>query len=235
MLFTNATDIVQTNEADLLPGEVITEEGQALVWVREGGKSYLKVSTGAANETFAGFAIARLLPPTHQVMVEEITIDSTGRFTTGRLPEAGGLLVKIAGTKAEQEADDSSSAAGKVGVDGSNLYFNAADVGKKAYIQYGYVLNAVEARSFLADAPIGGLAANQLGRCGYIKLGNVATNMFDFAADWNDDAVLHPSLGANGRLTVGGSGTLLKGVMIKQAPTAERGYAIFEMASSFGQ
>lgn len=235
MLFTNATDIVQTNEADLLPGEVISEEGQALVWVRENGKSYLKVSTGAANETFAGFAIARLLPPTHQVAVEEFTVDATGRFTAGRLPEAGGMLVKIGGVKADQEADDAASAAGKVGVEGSNLYFHADDVGKKVYLQYGYVLNAVEARSFLADAPIGGLAANQLGRCGYIKLGNVATNMFDFAADWNDDSVLHPSLGANGRLTIGGSGTVLKGVMIKQAPTADRGYLIAEMASSFGQ
>lgn len=235
MLFTNATDIVQTNEADLLPGEQLTEEGQALVWVREGGKSYLKVSTGAAGETFAGFSLNRLQPPTHQVQIEEFTVDATGRFTAGRLPEAGNLLVKIAGKKAEQEADDASSAAGKVGVDGSNLYFHADDIGKKVYVQYGYILNAVEARSFLADAPIGGLAANQLGRSGYIKLGNVATNMIDFAADWNDDTVLHPSLGPNGRLTIGGSGTVLRGVMIKQAPTADRGYLIVEMSSSYGQ
>lgn len=235
MLFTNATDIVQTNEADLLPGTMIQEEGQALVWVKEGGKTYLTVSTGAADEVFAGFAIARLLPPTHQIRVEEFTIDATGRFTAGRLPEAGAMLVKIAGKKATQEADDAASAAGTVGVEGGNLYFHKDDIGKKVYIQYGYVLNAVEARSFLADAPIGGLAANQLGRCGYIKLGNVATNMIDFAADWSDDAVLHPSLGPDGRLTVGGTGTLLKGVMIKQVPTAERGYIIFEMASSYGQ
>jgi len=235
MLFTNATDIVQTNEADLLPGEMIQEEGQALVWVKEGGKTYLKVSTGAADEVFAGFAIARLLPPTHQIRVEEFTIDATGRFTAGRLPEAGAMLVKIGGVKATQEADDAASAAGSVGVDGSNLYFHKDDIGKKVYIQYGYVLNAVEARSFLADAPIGGLAANQLGRCGYIKLGNVATNMIDFAADWSADNVLHPNLGPEGRLTVGGTGTLLKGVMIKQAPTSERGYIIFEMASSYGQ
>lgn len=234
MLFTNATDIVQTNEADLLPGEQIQEEGQALVWAKEDGKMYLKVSTGAEGEVFAGFAIARLLPPTHQVRVEEFVIDSTKTFRAGRLPEAGQMLIKIGGTKATQEADDAASAAGAVGVDGDNLYFHESDIGKKAYIQYGYMLNAVEARSFLADAPIGGLAANQIGRCGYIKLGNVASNMFDFAADWNDDTVLHPSLGPNGRLTVGGTGTLLKSVLIKQAPTAERGYAIFEMASSFG-
>lgn len=235
MLFTQATDIVQTNEADLLPGEVITEEGQALVWVRENGKTFLKVSTGAKGETFAGFAIARLLPPTHQVMVEEFTIDSTGRFTAGRLPEAGNLLVKIAGKKAGQDAAEAASVAGNVGVEGSNLYFHKDDIGKKVYVQYGYLLNAVEARSFLADAPIGGLAANQIGRCGYIKLGNIATNMFDFSADWHDDSVLHPSLGANGRLTIGGTGTLLNGVLIKQAPSADRAYAIFEMASSFGQ
>lgn len=77
MLFQNATAIVQTQEADLLPGEVIHEEGLALVWVREGGHSFLRLSTGAADEVFAGFALARSMPPANMNRVEEFVIDAT--------------------------------------------------------------------------------------------------------------------------------------------------------------
>lgn len=91
-----------------------------------------------------------------------------------------------------------------------------------------------EARSYTADAPIGGLPSNIEGRIAYIKLGNVATSMFDPTADWSADNVLHPSLGPNGLLTLGGTGTELKGLIIKQAPTTERGYLIIETTSSYG-
>lgn len=234
MLFQNATDIVQTQEADLLPGEVIHEEGVALVWAREGGRSFLRLSTGAQGETFAGFALSRSLPPANMNRVEEFVIDATKKYTASRVPNAGALLVKIDGTKATQEATTTPSAAGVVGVQGADLYFHADDIGKKVFIQYAYELTVTEARSYTADAPIGGLATNVVGRCGYIKLGNIATSMFDPTADWTADNVLHPSLGADGLLTVGGNGTVLKGMIIKQAPTTERGYLIVEMSSSYG-
>lgn len=234
MLFQNATAIVQTQEADLLPGEVIHEEGVALVWAREGGKSFVRLSTGAADEVFAGFALARNMPPAFQNRVEEFVVDATKKFTASRLPEAGQLLVKIDGVKATQEANAAPTAAGKVGVQGADLYFHASDIGKKVFIQYAYELTVTEARSYTADAPIGGLPSNIEGRVGYIKLGNVATSMFDANADWSADNVLHPSLGPNGKLTIGGDGTELKGLIIKQAPTSDRGYLIVETTSSYG-
>ena len=234
MLFQNATEIVQTQEADLLPGEVIHEEGVALVWVREGGNSFLRLSTGAQGESFAGFALSRSMPPSHMNRVEEFVIDATKKFTASRLPDAGAMLVKIDGTKATQEANAAPSAEGIVGVQGADLYFHADDIGKKVRIQYAYELTVTEARSYTADAPIGGLASNVEGRIGYIKLGNIATSMFDPTADWTADNVLHPTLGPNGLLTVGGNGTELKGCIIKQAPTTERGYLVIEMSSSYG-
>lgn len=234
MLFQNATDIVQTQEADLLPGEVIHEEGVALVWTRENGKSYLRLSTGNKDEQFAGFALARSMPPATMARVEEFVIDATLKYTATKLPIAGQLLVKIDGVKADQEAANTASAAGIVGVQGADLFFNKADEGKKVFVQYAHELSVTEARSYTADAPIGGLPSNVVGRVGYIKLGNVATSVFDAAADWSNDNVLNPSLGADGRLTIGGTGTVLKGCVIKQAPNAERGYLIIEMSSSYG-
>ncbi len=237
MLYQNATDIVQTQEADLLPGEIIHEEGVALVWVREGGKSFLRLSTGTAGEVFAGFALSRALPPSTQVRIEEFRVDVTHKYTTERLPLAGQILVMIDGTKADQEAGDTASAAGKVGVNGADFAFHADDEGKEVRIQYAYELNAIEARQYTADAPVGGLSSNVQGRCGYIKLGNISTNMFDASVNWNDDSVLHPKLGPNGLLTLGGNGTELKGCIIKQAPAAggfENGFLVIEMSSSYG-
>lgn len=236
MLYQNATDIVQTNEADLLPGEVIHEEGVALVWAREGGKSYLKLSTGTANEVFAGFALARSMPPATQVRVEEFTIDATLKYTSTRLPIAGQILVLIDKTKADLEATAAASAAGKVGQVGADFHFHADDEGKSVRLQYAYELNAIEARAYTADAPVGGLATNVMGRVGYIKLGNISTSLFDASVDWTADNVLHPNLGAGGILTIGGNGTKLHGCIIKAAPQpgSMNGFLVIEMTSSFG-
>lgn len=232
MLYQIATDIVMTNEGDLLPGEVIHEEGVALVWHRENGNNFLKLSRGVPGEIFAGFALARNMPPAFQIYVEEFTIDATASFTLQRLPQAGQTLVKIAGVKATEGAgEDAPDTAGEVTFNGAELLFHADDVGKKAFIQYASELTVGEARAITGDAPVGGLPSNIQQRIGYIKLGNVSTNMIDATADWSNDTVMNPSLGAGGKLTIGGSGTLLKGVIIKKAPQGIAAYATFELAA----
>lgn len=238
MLYNNATDIVMTQEHDLLPGTIIHEEGLALVWTKEGGETYLRPSTGATGEKFAGFAISRALPPATQVRIEEGTIDATLKFTSARLPIAGQLLVLIDGVKAEQEAGTAASAAGKVGVNGADFTFHEDDKNKEFKIQYAYELTHIEARQYTADAPVGGLSSNVMGRIGYIKLGNVATSMFDPTVNWSDDTVLSPNLGADGRLTIGGNGTLLSGCIIKKVPAAggfEKSFLVVEMTSGNGE
>lgn len=237
MLYNNATDIVMTQEHNLQPGVMIHEEGVALVWTKEGGETFLKPSTGAAGEQFAGFAISRAMPPATQVKIEEGTIDSTLKFTSDRLPIAGQLLVLIDGVKAEQEAGSTASAAGKVAVNGADFVFHADDENKEYKIQYAYELTAIEARAYTADAPIGGLSSNVMGRIGYIKLGNIATSMFDPTVNWSDDTVLNPSLGPDGRLTIGGNGTKLTGCIIKKVPAAgglESSFLVVEMTSGNG-
>lgn len=232
MLFQIATDIVMTQEADLLPGVAIHEEGVALVWHRENGKNFVKPSEGVSGEVFAGFAMSRNLPPAFQVFVEELTIDATLSYTLRRLPKAGQSLIKIAKVKADATTGDTNPTdAGDVVINGAELLFASADLGKKVFVQYASELTVSEARAITGDAPIGGLSANIRQRISYIKLGNVSTNMIDASADWSNDAILNPSLGAGGLMTVGGTGTLLKGVIIKKAPDATNGYATFELAT----
>lgn len=222
MLLQNNCSIVKTNEADLLPGHAISEEGVALVWTRENGKAFVMESTGAPGEVFAGFAISRPIPPAFSTQIEEFVVGADGTFIFDRMPIADQIFVKIDGVTMVQESggtapDDKTS----VTIDGAAMQIHADLIGKSAYVQYHYELSAMEARSITGDAPIGGLSGNIQGRCGFIEIGDVGTNMFDASVDWSDDSKLNPSLGAGGRLTIGGNGTKLTGIIIKEAPSAD--------------
>lgn len=220
MLLQNNCSIIKTNEADLLPGHTVSEEGVALVWTRENGKAYVMESTGAAGEVFAGFAISRPVPPVHGTNIEEVVVGADALLVLDRLPIADQIFIKVGGTTMTLVSGAAPADASEVSVDGAEVTFHADHVGEKVYVQYHYELSALEARHLTGDAPIGGVSGNIQGRCGFIEIGDVATNMFDASVDWSDDTKMNPRLGAGGRLTLGGSGTILTGVVIKSAPTA---------------
>ena len=79
------------------------------------------------------------------------------------------------------------------------------------------------------DLPHGGLAGNKMGQCGLIVLGQIATSCFDASCDWTD--VLHPNLGPDGILTVGGNGELLHNVVVQNAPSAEQEFLVLKVKS----
>lgn len=228
MLFQNATKIVMTNEGPLVPGTQIHEEGVALVRVMHQGKSMLQLSTGAADEVFAGFAIARNMPPQFQLFVEDGVVDSSLTHVCERMPQPGQLLIKVGDKVMTQGAGDGAPAAATgVNVNGAEIIFHADHEGQAKYIQYAYELTVTEARNFTGNQPIGGLPSNIEGQCAYIKLGEVGTNMVDMSEDWSA-AGMHPRLAAGGKLSAGGTGTLLKNVVITQLPTGDNPFIVVE-------
>lgn len=232
MLFHNATQIVMTGEDKLMPGTQITEEGVALIWAMYQGEAVLDLSTGAAGEKFAGFAIARNMPPQFQVKVETITIDNTGLVILDRVPVAGQLLVKVAGAAMPQVVSAAAPADNTtVSVNGAELRFHADSYGAELYVQYAYELTVAEARSITGDAPIGGLASNIEGQCAYVSLGSVSTDMIDMSEDWSA-AGLHPFLSAEGRLSAGGAGVELTNLIIKKLPTSSNPYLTVKVAAA---
>lgn len=229
MLFQNATKIQMTNESPLVPGTQIQEEGVALVRVMHKGSSMLQLATGAADELFAGFAIARNMPPQFQVFIEDGTVDGSLTHVCERMPQPGQLLVKVGGVIMTQGAEDAAPlAATGVNVVGAEIKFHADHEGKEKYIQYAYELTVSEARALTGDQPIGGLPSNIEGQCAYIKLGVVGTNMVDMSHDWSAVGH-HPRLSAGGKLSAGGEGTLLKNVVITQLPTGDNPYIVVEV------
>lgn len=231
MLNLNAQYVSKTDFGALAAGVQIQEEGQVMVYVKEDGKTVLQPSAGVKGETFAGFALSRAIPPHWLPKVEEFFFDKNEPvYRCQRTPVAGKYLITINGVKATVETDgDKPAAAGHVDLVRDELRLADADHGKKVSIQYMYEPTVTEALEVTGDLPHGGLAGNKMGQCGLIVLGQIATSCFDAGVDWSN--VMHPHMGPDGILTVGGNGELLTNVIVQNAPTTEQEFLVVKVKS----
>lgn len=226
MINLQATRILKTGFAPLAAGVHIEDEGQALVSVKEDGERRVRPSTGAADEIFAGFQYSRAVPPHLVPKVEEFKIakldgSAVATFSSVRTPVAGKLLVRIGNVVVTDIGSDAEApdAAGKVNRVKDVFYFNDADLGKFAEVQYHYEPTVTEAQQITGDAPHGGHPGNAQRQASYLLVGEIATSHFDSSVDWSN--VLQPRLGPNGLLTTGGTGTLLTNVTVLNSPSSQ--------------
>ena len=203
------------------PSFAVNEEGVAMVFVRVPGESELHVmpSTGAAGETLAGFSWTRNAPPSMLGYVQEGIVPADLTVELEQLPVTGQLLIVAAGDAKEIVAGTPADA-DEVKVEGRLATFKASLAGSKYYIQMQFEPTLQQARQLLGDQPIGGLASTNEAIIGLLTRADLATSYFDASADWNGPE-LHPSLGADGRLTIGGTGTKLNNVTVVNAPSAD--------------
>lgn len=220
MIAQKLTRLFRTEHFPVQEGVVIQEEGMALVFVQEGGKTVVKPSTGAAGEVFAGLSQSRNSPPSFIPHVFESVIPASLVVELPRIPMAGQILVKVGGTKLTVVADAPASAS-EVQLTVDKLIFFAGEAAKSLYVQYIYEPSLAEARTVLGDMPIGGLPSTYQGIIGVTLHGTVGTTMYDASKDWS--GVINPRLGVDGRLTTDGPGTLLTNVQVIQTPVSEPG------------
>lgn len=218
MLVQKYTRLFLTEHRKVESGTIIREEGVALVNVVEGNETVVKPSTGASNEVFAGIAMTRNSPPEILPWVGEGVVPATGAIELPRLPISGQILVKVEGTKVTVGAGAPADATA-VQLSGQVVTFHEDHKGATYSVQIAYEPTLTEARQILGDAPIGGISASFQGVTGVITRGEVATSFFDASVDFAGQ--ITPSLGPDGRFTIGGSGTKLTNVQIISAPTAE--------------
>lgn len=234
MLSMKYSRFFETEHRNVEPGLVINEEGVALVWSTVGGSSYVRPSTGASGEVFAGFSLSRNSPPAYLPrIISGKTVPNTGVLDLSRLPVTGQLLVKVGGEPLTIVAD--APEAGEVQLQGQKLYFFAGteaveggasavagDQGKELFVQFIYEPSVMEAKTIIGEAPIGGLASSELERIGVTQRSEaIATTYYDASVDWT--GVIHPKLGVDGRLTTKGSGTTLTNVVVQGTPIADDG------------
>lgn len=234
MLVQKLTRFHFTEHRKVEPGIVVQDEGIALVYSKVSGDTYVRPSTGAAGEIFAGFSVSRNCPPQFIPKVIGLSDDgsttivpTSGVLDLGHVPVTGQILVKIDGEVATIGAN-TPSAAGSVQLVGQKLYFFtgttdpvvAGDTEKDLYVQFIYEPTIVEARMILGDAPIGGLPSTPQEVIGVTcRMEAIGTTYYDASVDWA--TTFTPRLGANGVLTTGGSGTLLTNVVVMSGPSGD--------------
>ena len=209
----------RTDSKPLVAGTVINEEGTSLVFVKENGKLVIKPSTGAAGEIFAGVSTGVRRKPKYLNKVETHTVTGTGIVELQRIPVLAGVWldgtqVDSVGATPVVPAD-----AGDANLLGNKLY---AKAGQTVKVIYQYEPTVSEAQQEVGDLPINGDGESATGMYSFVTLGTVATTMFDVTSDWT--GVVNPRLGADGRFTAKGNGTVLTNVFVENAPTAEADY-----------
>lgn len=232
MLNYKHTQLFDTVQRAVLPGAALIEDGIAAVYTREApnGELTVKPSTGAADEIFAGFTLNNNVAGTFRPAVEEGVV--AGTINLARIPVAGQILVKIDGSAVEVapgSAINSDNSKITLTADG-DLLPHASHGGKSYFVQYHYELLASELRAETGDTWGGAhnTAGAQFGTTGLvIRADELSTNMFDASADWS--SVINPRLGANGMLTVGGTGTVLKNIFVLAAPTGDNAFLKLEV------
>ena len=218
MLQLRETRIVRTNHMPVVSAAVIPEEGMALVYAKELGLTKVQLSTGVAGEIFAGVSFSRNSHPGQVPYVQEQLVPANLTVTLVRAPIAGQLLVQLNGGEALRIVSASPAAANEVQLSGSNLVFFSGAAGALVSAQFLYVPTVVEARTFVGDAPIGGLASTAESVIGLLKDAQFSTNFFDASVDWSD--ALYVKLAAGGNFTVGTAADHVQNVVVYNAPNA---------------
>ena len=229
MINLQATRILKTDAKPLAAGVLFEEEGQVMAAIKEDGVLKVRPSLGLPGEIFAGFSYSRAIPPKFLPKVEEFIIPDNGVVELIRTPVLTQMLVKIDGVKADLTAGATAPEVGDVKSQKNVLYFATADKGKKGVAQYLYEPTVSEAREVTGDIPQGGVPGQVLGQAGLIVVGTIATSLFDASVDWT--TVLNPTMGADGRLTVGGDGVLLTNVLVENSPTSDEEFLILSVKS----
>ncbi len=222
MLQQRTTRTVRSRFNDVMSGEIIHEEGMALVYVKEDGSTKVKLSSGAAGEIFAGVSQSRNSPPAFLPFVQEQAVPTSKSMQLVRVPVAGQLFVSLNGTQAPIVAG--APAAGEAGLSGTTLTFNTADVGANVFAQFLYTPTVLEARQVIGDPPIGGLSSTPQQRIGTLHDAELGTNMFDASIDWSD--VFYAKTGPGGTFTAGTEADHTPGVIVKVAPSAANPFLV---------
>ncbi|MGL5013351.1 MAG: hypothetical protein ACRC6V_03550 [Bacteroidales bacterium] len=219
MLNYQMSSFFKTLPNDVLPGTAFTQEGTCIALVRDSGKLVARPSTGEAGEVFGGISISVNVPATHGTIVDEFIVPVGGVVELARVPTVGQLLVVVDGVKLTIEVGtDAPLDATSVTLDGTSLIFNEALALKSGRTQYHYELTASEAAANTGDYYGGNnnTAAVVMGVVSGVIAGQICTDMFDASDDWSN--VIHPRMGANGKLAATGNGTLLTNLVVQSGP-----------------
>ncbi len=217
MLDISKCEIIESRVANLSDAVSLVDEGSAMVHFLENGKGVVKPSTGSGTEAFAGFALGRPSTPGIVPYYESLTVPASTAYTvTLSKPMSGSELVVVAtaanGTKTTLTAGAASNA-NEYSISNGVITVNSSRASQVLTVGYKYAISLNEARmrySFNEFAS----ANTPIPTIGVIPTGEVYISNFDIASDWASWVPgTNIKLGANGTVTLGGSGAVIPAVV----------------------
>ncbi len=205
-------------------GSTISEEGQGLVAVLEGGVEKVKPSAAAADEVFVGFAMFRQASFSNAALVEDHIVPTAAPYVV-ELSKQQLLIGQIRVLDTTTGLDLTSvvgpvPAAGEYVVDLAHgtLAMDAAEAGKTVRVFYRYELSVADSILKHYEATPNHPNPNYFSQVGVGKgKGRVFTMYFDQSIDWSSAVV--PSLGVDGMITSGGLGALIPNARVVKVPS----------------
>lgn len=204
MLYMPKTRFAQSFTRALTAGTVLMDEGLALV---AGPGGTVKLASGVANEHFVGFSVNQRGPLFALPTFDEVTVSAaapTVKLT--KTPLGARVTVRNPITQALLES-------------GTDYNFDQAtnevtDLDAGDYvIAYEFSPTMIEARVIQGDVQPGGTVPMNYDFTGVLAKGDIYTSSFEVADDWTVAGV-KIRLGANGKLTTQGTGTVINAYVI---------------------
>jgi len=201
-------------EKEVLPGEVLTEEGVLLTASLDPATGTEKVAAtaGLATDVVAGFAIRDNADNATTSEVEELTVPSAPNPLVVQLSNNNlvATQVRVVAETTGALTEGNPANAGEFSANDATgvLTFNAAEAGQAITVTYRYNLTVAEARLKFFQRNINNEASALFGQVGVGHgHGEIFTDQFDASVDWASAATINS--GAGGQVTSGGTGVEL--------------------------
>lgn len=227
MLYMPKTKVEFADSMDIVAAQPSIFEGQLLKAVVENGVGKVTVGTAAGSEVIAGIAYKYFRQPTSAKNVESFTVPAGGGSVTLQFTPVSPSTASSVydNTAAAALTYNGSVGSGQYAVSGAVVTFNAAEAGHTVTIIYSYNLTVLQAQLMFGDnhyiATVE--ASNAVSKIGVIKRGHVWTDQYDPAINWFASPRGNMTMGANGTITVGGSGPVIPGYLL-EAPSVDFPY-----------
>lgn len=213
----NATSV---QPHDVTAGVQPTEEGLCMVLVDNGnGRASISPSTGSGTEVFAGFSYGHYMAPSTLPLVT--IIDAVG--TTLTLPKTpiSGQLRLMDGTQL-LTAGNPATTANEYSISGNVVTLHSGQSNRTISVQMRFTPTVSEVAVLFGEGSQGqSLQARSAvyGRLNCISRDLVATSCFLADAAYTPGAALR--MAPNGFVTTGGTGTVIPGASVYQAPASD--------------
>ena len=209
-------------------------EGAGLIRAVENGEEVVKVpgSSPDNDDVFVGIAFSKAEPPTTGVIVHEKHENVGSSITLRREPTGSGVVraeqVASDGTRTHRQVHSGSPNSGTLQLSGKTINFHADDDAVDYEFTYRYSLTAEEAQALAGDGSAGVSPSGGTGRVDYCHQGEIYTDHYETQDNWATGTI---KVGANGRLSSGGTGADVTGGRVIHQPSSDLPYIGIYFAS----